>query len=191
MAEPGLIADYRSALARRLPAPLVDELADGLADTYQYYVDTGLSPDRAARTALAEFGDADTIAMAFAVNAPARRAARALLAMGPVTGACWAVALLSEHAGRWTLSDPATAGLAAGLAAIIGLLACAARAGSYRLGRRAMTAACLGLIALDCSLIAAVTAPGAVQNRLVALAVAAGAGRVWFTARALRRVRLG
>lgn len=78
MAEPRLIADYRSALSRRLPRPLVDEIADGLADTYQYYVAAGVPPDQAARTALAEFGDADTIAAAFAVDAPARHAARAL-----------------------------------------------------------------------------------------------------------------
>jgi hypothetical protein len=191
VAEPRLIADYRSALSRRLPEPLVDEIADGLAETYEYYVATGIAPDQAAQAALAEFGDADTIAAAFAIDAPARRTARALLAMGPATGACWALALISEHAWRWFLPGSATAGLGIALAAIISLLACAARSGSYRLGRRAMTAACLALIALDCSLIAAVALPDAVRAWPVALAVTAGAVRVCFTARALRRVRLG
>jgi hypothetical protein len=191
VAEPRLIADYRSALSHRLPEPLVDEIADGLAETYEYYVATGIAPDQAAQAALAEFGDADTIAAAFAIDAPARRTARALLAMGPVTGACWVVALISEHAWRWFLPGSATGGLGIVLAAIISLLACAARTGSYRLGRRAMTAACLALIALDCSLIVAVALPGAVRAWPVALAVTAGAVRVCFTARALRRLRLG
>lgn len=191
MAEPRLIADYRSALSRRLPEPLVDEIADGLAETYQYYVATGVAPDQAAQTALAEFGDADTIAAAFAVDAPARRAARALIATGPIAGVCWVLALISGHAWHWVLPGFATVGIGVMLAAIIVLLQCAARTGSYRLGRRAMTVACLGLIALDCSLIAAMALPGTVRAWPVALAVAAGTMRACFTARALRRVRTG
>jgi hypothetical protein len=43
----------------------------------------------------------------FTRQAPARRAARILLATGPVAGASWAAALIFSHA--WTASPPAEA----------------------------------------------------------------------------------
>ena len=35
MPGPGLIRDYLAALSGRLPAPVVEELADGLEETYR------------------------------------------------------------------------------------------------------------------------------------------------------------
>ena len=35
MSEPRLISDYLAVLAAQLPAPIVEELAGGLAETYQ------------------------------------------------------------------------------------------------------------------------------------------------------------
>ena len=69
MRGPSLIAGYLDALAGQLPGPVVEELAGGLEETYRRYLGLGLSPEAAAR------------------------AARWLLAAGPVVGACWAVAL--------------------------------------------------------------------------------------------------
>jgi hypothetical protein len=50
---------------------------------------------------MAEFGDADLIAAAFTRAHPARRAARRLLAAGPVVGADWPLILPSG--GQWPL----------------------------------------------------------------------------------------
>ena len=44
MAGHQLIDDYLTSLARRLPDEVVDELADGLAETFQHHRDTGLVP---------------------------------------------------------------------------------------------------------------------------------------------------
>jgi len=38
MSEPRLIGDYLAVLAAQLPAPIVEELIDGLAETYQSYL---------------------------------------------------------------------------------------------------------------------------------------------------------
>ena len=48
MAHHHLIEDYLATLRRRLPADAVDELADGLAETYQHHLWRGLDVDYAA-----------------------------------------------------------------------------------------------------------------------------------------------
>ncbi|MET7970527.1 hypothetical protein [Micromonospora sp. NPDC005305] len=47
-----LIDAHLAILARRLPADAVDELADGLTETWQHQLAAGLPPADAARTAL-------------------------------------------------------------------------------------------------------------------------------------------
>ena len=84
-----LIRHYLTALSAQLPAPIVEELADGLDQTRLHYLEQGLDSDAAAGAALAEFGQPDVILAAFTRLSPARRAARRLLATGPVVGACW------------------------------------------------------------------------------------------------------
>ena len=83
MAEPGLISDYLATLSAHLPPQLVEELADGLDQTYRHYVQQGLADDAAAEAAIAEFGEPQMIVAAFARTSPARHAARRLLATGP------------------------------------------------------------------------------------------------------------
>jgi len=61
MPEPGVIADYLAALSAQLPAPIVEELADGLDQTLQRYLNLGLDPDAAAGAVLAEFGEPQVI----------------------------------------------------------------------------------------------------------------------------------
>ncbi len=56
MAGSGVIGEYLAALATRLPAPVVAELADGLHETYDGHRRRGLAAD-AARASVAEFGD--------------------------------------------------------------------------------------------------------------------------------------
>src|SRR5690348_9949768 len=56
MSEPRLISSYLAGLAAELPASIVAELADGLAETLDAYLRQGLPPERAAEAAVAEFG---------------------------------------------------------------------------------------------------------------------------------------
>jgi hypothetical protein len=95
------------------------------------HVGLGLAPEEAAAAAMAEFGDPELIAAEFARAHPARRAARWLLAAGPVVGLCWAVALVTGRA--WTWPVPMAVGIAPGLAlvAVVALLAVAARTTRY------------------------------------------------------------
>ena len=132
MSGPGLITSYLDALARQLPGQVVEELADGLEETYRRHVGLGLAPEEAAAAAMAEFGDPELIAAEFARAHPARRAARRLLAVGPVVGLCWAVALVTSRA--WTWPVPVAAGIVPGLAlvAVVALLAVAARTTRYQ-----------------------------------------------------------
>jgi hypothetical protein len=185
---PGLIEDYRAAVAAQLPAAVADELADGLAETYQRCLEKGLGPVAAARAAVAEFGEPAVVVAAFTRASPARRAARRLLLTGPVVGACWGAVLVAGHA--WTWPVPPVARVLAGviLAAVIALLAAAARMSRYRPARRAAAAACAGLTAWD---LAAVAAAMVLIRHLpwpALLAVPASASRIAFTARAMRSV---
>ena len=125
MPQPRVIGDYLAVLAAQLPAPIVEELADGLADTYQSYLRQGMAPGPAGESAVAEFGDPHVIVAEFARVSPARRGARRLLLTGPVVGGCWAAVLITgrprsaadsvtvhspgsaKSAGRHTDQDPA------------------------------------------------------------------------------------
>ena len=187
MAEPRLIRAYRATLARRLPAAILDELADGLEQTYHRYLDGGLDPDAAARAAVEEFGDPDALADLFAADAPARRTARLLLGTGPLVGGCWAALLIAVRAWDWPVPAIGDAGAALVLATVIALLAIAASTGSYRRAQHTATLACLGLIALDSTLGTALILPAVAHGWLMVLA-AAGCVRISFATRALRRI---
>ena len=78
MSEPRLISSYLAVLAAELPASIVEELADGLAETYRSHLRQDLAPDHAAQAAVAEFGDPHVIVAEFARVNPSRRAARLL-----------------------------------------------------------------------------------------------------------------
>ena len=124
MAEPGLIRDYLAALAAELPAPVVAELADGLEQTHRHYLGQGLDPGAAARAAVAEFGEPQVVVAAFTSASSARRAARELLVIGPVVGACWGAALILNRAWTWpVLPVGARILIGTGLITVIGLLA--------------------------------------------------------------------
>jgi hypothetical protein len=191
MRESGLITDYLTALSRQLPAPVVEELADGLDQTRQHYLNRGLDPDAAAGAAVAEFGEPHIIMAAFTCLSPARRAARRLLATGPIVGACWATSLMASRA--WTWPVPVTARLLAGLALItvICLLAVAAFGRQYRSVGRAGAAACVGITALDTAMLITVTLSFQAVIWPMILAMAASAARLGFTARILRPVLNG
>jgi hypothetical protein len=190
MAEPGVIGDYLATLSGQLPAPVVEELADGLDQTCVRYLDQGLTPAAAASAAIAEFGAPDVILADFTRLSPARHAARRLLATGPVVGGCWGVALITGRAWSWPI--PVAARLLFGIAliSIIALLAAAAFGTKYRSIRRAGTAGCVGIAALDTAMLLTPIAIPAVAWPAI-LALAASAARLTFAARSLRPVMKG
>jgi hypothetical protein len=187
MAEPRLIRDYLTELSAQLPASIVTELADGLRLTHQRYLGRGLDPSAAAKAALAEFGEPQVVVAAFTQASPARRAARALLATGPLAGACWATVLITKHAWTW----PVTARIlpAAALIAVVVLLATAARSTRYRTTCRAAATACLGLTALDATVLTTTTVIVPALTWPIILAATASTVRIAYTTRALHTIQ--
>ena len=191
MAEPSLIGGYLAALSAQLPAPIVAELADGLDQTRQHYLARGLSADAAARAALAEFGEPQVIVAAFTHASPARRAARRLLATGPMVGACWGTALITSQA--WTWPVPITVCVLLGMTLItaIGLLAAAAVGRHYQSAGRAAAAGCIGITALDATMLITIMLAAPALIWPIIMATAASAARITFTARTLRSALAG
>jgi hypothetical protein len=186
MSDNPLIDTYLAQLARRLPTDVVDELADGLTDTYHRHLTGGATPHSAARAALAEFGDAAEITTAFTLQSPGRRTARMLLATGPAVGACWAAALITGHAWAWPVPVLARVGVALLLLAVVATLATAAtRRHSYARTRTMVIVGGLALLTLDAAALTgvAVTAPALAWP--LALAACASLTRIGLTVRAL------
>jgi hypothetical protein len=186
--EPGLITDYLNALSADLPAGIVEELADGLNQTCQHYVEVGMGPDTAARTAVAEFGNPGLIVAAFCRANPARRAARWLLVTGPVAGACWGAALLISRAEVSQVPLAARVLVGFALIAVIGLLAAAALGQGYRQVCHAGAAGCVGIATIDTAMVTAVIVMVPVLAWPMILAIAVSTARLSFTARNLRSV---
>jgi hypothetical protein len=188
MSGPGLITSYLDALARQLPDPVVEELADGLEETCRRHVGLGLAPEEAAAAAIAEFGDPELIAAEFARVHPARRAARRLLAAGPVVGLCWAVALVTGRAWSWPV--PVSARIVPGVAlvAVVVLLAVAVRGTRYRSVGLAGTAGCIGTAALDAFMIIGVLAADPAARWAAAVAMTASVARLVLSVRLLRPI---
>ena len=188
MAEPGLIGAYLAALSAQLPAPIVAELADGLEETHRHYLEQGLGPDAAAGAAVAEFGEPQVVVAAFTGASPARHAARKLLAAGPMVGACWGAALVSNRAWSWPVPFGVRVLLGMALITVIGLLAAAAFGSRYRSAVRAAAAGCAGLTALDVTMLIAITLAVPAVIWPVVVAAVASAARITFATRTLRSV---
>jgi hypothetical protein len=181
-----LTSNYLTALSAQLPAPIVEELADGLNQTRQHYLRQGLDPQAADRAAVAEFGEPAVIVAAFIREFPARRTARTLLATGPAVGAFWAIALISSRA--WTWPVPVAVPLLLGLVliAVIGLLATAGFGSQYKRASRTGAAGRAGITALDAAILITVTLADPALIWPLIPAVTASATRLIFTARTLR-----
>ena len=70
---PATLERYLDRLSGQLPGPVVEELADGLEETWRRYLGLGLAPEAAAQAAVAEFGASELIAAEFARTHPATR----------------------------------------------------------------------------------------------------------------------
>jgi hypothetical protein len=191
MSESGLIRDYLTALSAHLPAPIVEELADGLDQSRLHYLEQGLGSGAAAKAALAEFGAVQVVVAAFIRVSPARRAARRLLVSGPVVGACWGAALITGRAWTWPVPIGARILLGVVLVAVIGLLATAAFGTRYRSVGRAGAAGCMAITALDAAMLTTVALAIPAVAWPVILAAAASVTRLTFAARMLRPVLTG
>ena len=94
---------------RRLSAAVLAEMREDLLDATSDRATVAATPVQAAYEAVRDFGDAPAIAAALRPELAARQARRcglALLATGPVVGACWLAAALAAHHGaslRWLL----------------------------------------------------------------------------------------
>lgn len=183
-----LIDSYLARLRQRLPAPIAEEAASGLLETYEHHLASDAGDHQAVRVALAEFGDLATVVGEFARQAPGRHAARLLLATGPVAGSCWGAALILSR--TWTWPVPGAARLAFGavlLLAVIALLAAATSQHSYQRARLAMLAIPVILV-LDVTAVAAVLLAAPALTWTLGSAVAVSLGRIAFTARTLPRL---
>jgi hypothetical protein len=185
---PALLEGYLDTLSWQLPGPVVEELADGLEETYRRHLRMGLDLEAAAAAAVAEFGAPDAIVAEFARAHPGRRAARRLLAAGPAVGLCWAVVLVTGRAWTWPL--PAASGIGPGLAlvAVVTLLAAAARTTRYRAAGQAGAAGCIGTAALDAFMITGVLMADPAVRWAAAVAMTASGARLVLSVRLLRPI---
>jgi hypothetical protein len=191
MAETSLTGAYLAELSAQLPSSIVAELADGLEQTHLHYLGQGLDPDAAARAALAEFGEARVIVAAFTRASPGRRAARRLLATGPMVGACWGMALIINRAWAWPVPGGVRILIGMVLITAIGLLAAAAFGRHYRSAARAAAAGCIGLAALDATMLIAITLADPAVIWPIIVGMTASLARITFTTRTLRFVLTG
>jgi uncharacterized membrane protein len=185
MAGHRLIDSQLAVLAARLPARAVEELADGLHETYEARL-ADRDPDAAARAAIAEFGDADTITAAFFRDSPWRRMAVLLLATGPFMGLLWGVTLVSAQAWNWPISLPVRLAYGMILLAIAAtLVVVALEKRAYRRARAATLTGAIGLVVLDAVMLAAVVSVSSVAPWPLLLAIPASLVRIIVTLRAL------
>jgi hypothetical protein len=186
-----LIDAYLATLAQRLPADAIDELADGLTETYQRHRCAGLDRDAAATATIVEFGKPDQVMSAFVVWAPGRRTALVLLSSGPIVGGCWAASLIASHAWTWPIPAAARIAFAVTLLAVIVMLVLAVTgATSYRRTRIAVVAG-IGLIGLDGAMLSTVLLIGPAFVWPMAIAVPASLVRMALTARVVPRILTG
>ncbi|MFG1697220.1 permease prefix domain 1-containing protein [Nonomuraea sp. NPDC049309] len=186
MAVHRLISAELDVLAQWLPPQAVEELADGLTEAYEQHLQELDDPEAAARAAITEFGDADTVTAAFIRQAPWRRAAQTLLATGPIMGAVWGTTLVAVQAWTWSLPSPAKILYGTALAAIACLLLHVIRERrAYRRARAYTVGAAVGLIVLDGLTLAALALLAPAPIWPMAVAVAASLGRILLTIRTL------
>jgi hypothetical protein len=185
MASHELIETYLGYLSRRLPADAIEELSDGLIETYRHHLSLGSDPAVAARSAVADFGDPVTVVAAFTRQAPGRRAALMMLATGPVVGVCWGATLVAGHAWTW----PVAAGVryAFGLT-LLSVVAALVVAGTSRVSYARTRIAVVGgsgLVVLDLAMLATVLVAAPAFIWPMAAAILASLARVVLTLRAL------
>ncbi|TCN35598.1 hypothetical protein EV644_115162 [Kribbella orskensis] len=187
MADRDLIHSYLSELARRLPAEAVEELADGLEETFQHQLRRGNSPTEAARVAIAEFGRPAQVTAAFAHQSSGRRTAIALLATAPMFACLWATTLITAHAWNWQIAPGAAVAFGATLLTVAATLGIVARSNNPKTARLTGPAS-ITLILLDLGILATLATAAPAVTWAMALAVPASLLRVVLAGRNLPRL---
>ena len=191
MPGPCLIDGYLAGLSAQLPGRIVEELADGLDETYHRYLGQGLDPGAAAQAAVAEFGEPWRIVAAFTHASRGRRTARRLLAAGPAVGSCWAVVLISARAWQWPVPIAARVLFGVALITVIGLLVAGAFGRHYQRVCRAAATACVGTVILDVVMTGAVLVTVPALAWPAAVAVVLSASRSGFALRNVHHTLTG
>jgi hypothetical protein len=211
------VSAYLAAVAAQLtgPAPakaaITEELRDGLLETLAVHRERGCAPQEATEAAIAEFGDPDTVAAAFAPElaaVQARRVALGLLATGPLVGLAWIAAVAANGLPPWRqqLTGPWLALPLVGLAMLVacpalGLTVAATGRLARRLGRlgrraslpaTAVVVAGLAAVVVDLTMLAmmagqALTTAGPDVWAPIVMAAGASLTRVTLAGRATRR----
>ena len=185
MASHHLIDAYLADLARRLPADPVDELADGLHETWQHHLASGMTPAHAARAAIAEFGTPDQVTHAFVAQAPGRRTAVTLLATGPLVGACWGTTLVATKVWTWPVPAPVAVVFAVTLLGVVAALVLAATSRrSYRRTRLGAVGG-VGIVVLDAAMLTAVALLAVAPVWPMFIAIPVSLTRIGLTLRSL------
>src|SRR3954470_418374 len=178
-----LIQDYLADL-HPLPAEIVDELTDGLLETYEHHRARGHTPNEAARAAITEFGSATDIIAAFDRITSGRRISRLLLATGPLVGLWWGTALVTARVWTWPIPAWTLLTLGAALVTAIVFLLVAAHA-SRRRARRTAAAGAGILVLLDVFAVAGVIAAAPVLPWQLQIALLVSFVRACLSARTL------
>ncbi|WP_405071942.1 permease prefix domain 1-containing protein [Kribbella sp. NBC_01510] len=187
MADHDLIRSYLDELAQRLPAGTVEELADGLEETYRRHRYRGLSATDAARSAIAEFGDPRQVTTAFAQQSAGHRTAIALLATAPVFALLWGTTLITARAWTWHIPPGAAAIYGTILLTVAVTLLTVARSESLTTTRLAAPAS-LVLMILDAGMLGVIAATTPALTWPMGLAVLANLTRLALTGRNLPRL---
>jgi len=188
MASHQLIESYLGYLSRRLPAGAVEELSDGLAETYRHHLSLGTEPAVAARSAVADFGDPVIVVAAFTRQAPGRRAALMMLATGPVVGVCWGATLVAGHAWTWPVATAVRYAFGLTLLSVVAVLVVAGTSRASYARTRIAAVGGSGLVVLDLAMLATVLVAAPALTWPMAAAVLASLARVVLTLRALPAV---
>lgn len=186
MASHPLIDSHLAALADHLPAGVVDELADGLLETWDRQMSAGHSEDAAARMAIHDFGEPTKTINAFVAQAPGRRLALRLLFTAPVVAAFWASSLVTARFWTWSIPLPIAAGLGVALVGIVAaLIGSATSRHSYRRTRLGIAGG-VGSVILDAAMVAFVLLSTPVFVWPMAAAISISLARITLTVRRLR-----
>jgi len=187
MADRDLINSYLAELTRSLPPGDVEELADGLEETFQRHLQRGLAPTEAAHSAIAEFGQPTQVITAFARQSPGRRTAIALLVTAPLFAILWGTTLTTTQAWRWPIPPAAAVIFGATLLAVASTLLAVAKSTNPATTRLAGPASA-ALILLDLGMLATIATAAPTVTWPMALPVTASLARAALAARNLPHV---
>jgi hypothetical protein len=187
MADRDLINSYLAELAQRLPPGAVEELADGLEETFQHHLQRGLAETEAAHSAIAEFGRPTQVITAFARQSPGRRTAIALLATAPLFAILWGTTLITTQAWQWQIPAAAVVVFGAILLVVASTLLAVAKSNNPKTTLLAGPAS-VALMLLDLGMLAAIATAAPAVTWPMALAIPASLARTALSARNLPHV---